>query len=222
MLTQTNQRRCVSPSQSPYFLPPNLPPQAPRAARACHILNTCPNVQSIILAMNPPPSSSGDSNHRSYFKYNFSSLLDSLDDPIMSDDTDRLSYPSRSRRKSPTIEFRQQHGTLDPDIMTHWIRFLGTLVKFAGEISLESLIELLGIEKRGQGTGYRVIDGLHNNSFLSQSQTSPPFSPRTNPAANLSGAQLIGSLSHLFATMESVGILLDPETYGFWRRKSSA
>src|SRR6266487_7090706 len=75
-LTQANQVRCLSSSQSPYFQPPSLPPQASRTALACHIVNTCANIRSVILAMSPPLPYSGDSDHRPYFKYNFSSLLD--------------------------------------------------------------------------------------------------------------------------------------------------
>jgi len=229
-LTQANQVRCVSPSQSPYFLPPHLPPQAPRTALACHILNTCATILSVILAMSPPLSSSGDSNHRTYFKYNFASLLDSLDGSTVSNqhpnDTDFPSYPSRSKCKSPTIEFRQPCGTLEPDIMTHWIRFLGALVEFAGAISLESLIEFLGVENKGFGTGSRITEGRTiNTSLLIEAQRmtrSPSTSPRATPAASLTGTQPIGSLSRLFTAMESVDTLLDLETYGFWRRKFSA
>ena len=177
-----------------------------------------------------PLSFPNDSNPRAYFKHNFSSLLDSLDGPNGSDqhpnDTHLPSYPSRSKRKSPTIEFRQQCGTLDPDVMVHWIRFLGALVDFAGAVSLESLVDFLGIEMGGYGQGYRVIRTRPiSASFLNESQRitpSPTASPRTRPVSSLSSQQSIGSLRRLFSAMESVDIFLDPETYGFWRRKFPA
>jgi hypothetical protein len=181
--------------------------------------------------MNPPPSSPGDSGHRRYFKYNFSSLLDSLDDPVAPDqhtnNPDLPSYPLRSKRKSPTIEFRQQRGTLDPDVMKHWIRFLGALVDFAGEISLETLTEFLGIERRSYGSGYEVIEERSVSSTFPLNESrritpSPSSSPRIRSAANLTGARPIGSMSRLFTAMESANVLLDPETYRFWRRKFPA
>jgi hypothetical protein len=111
--------------------------------------------------------------------------------------------------------------------MTHWIRFLAALVDFAGEISLETLTDFLGIERRGYGSGYEVTEERpFNNAFLEyesrQITPSPSFSPRIRSAANLTGTRPTGSLSRLFAAMESANVLLDPETYGFWRRKFPA
>lgn len=177
-------------------------------------------MRSVILAMNPPLSSSADSSYHTCFKYNFSSLLDPLNDHQK---PGQLPDNSRSNCKSPVIEFRQGRGTLDPALMAHWIRFLGALVSFAQEVSLESLIEFLGIEKRNDGTGYRVIEERSvKRIFLDGSQQMVPSQqplPHTRFAVSLAGTGAMGSPLRLLDTLKSAKILLDPDTYGFWRLK---
>ncbi|EFE45006.1 hypothetical protein TRV_00257 [Trichophyton verrucosum HKI 0517] len=134
------------------------------------------------------------------------------------------SYPA-PKRKSPTIEFRQQIGTLDPDTMVYWIKFLTALVEFSSKLSDQAVVEFLGLED---------ID----IEYLSSTDEGPPMEdeertpyvtirPPTDPSISLSALALltsmqpVGSLSRLLTAMESVNIDLDSESTRHWRRKVS-
>jgi hypothetical protein len=65
-------------------------------------------------------------------------------------ETTQLYYADQIRKeRGPNIEFIHHPGTLDADHIVHWIRFLSSLVEFAGHIGLESLILFLGLEENG-------------------------------------------------------------------------
>ncbi|EEP75585.1 predicted protein [Uncinocarpus reesii 1704] len=215
--------RCITSVNNPHFQPPILPRGSPRPVMALHLLNTCPDIRTIIDVLNPRLPSISRSTNPLYFKYNFTPLLDSVDAPILPENHIGDNNV-RPKRKPPTVEFRQQPGTLDPDTMVHWIRFLGALVDFSGKIGLQPLIEFLGLEEwrldtappnKGPGT-----EGLGNPNYTQHISTYSAASPPSLSAFSLlSGLQPVGSLSRLLTAMETAHISLDPDTTRFWRRK---
>ncbi|EAS35020.3 uncharacterized protein CIMG_00374 [Coccidioides immitis RS] len=227
MLNEPVYMQCITSVNSPHFQPPNLPPKSPRALMALHLLNTCPDIKSIINVMNPRLPAPSNPRDARYYKYNFTPLLDSLDAParniINHDDNNNDNiFP---KRKLPTIEFRQQPGTLDPDTMVHWIRFLGAMVDFSGRIGIQTLIEFLGLEEWRLDGANPATAGSDSEDPPSPTYTQhvPTYSTASPPSLSafslLSGLQPVGSLSRLLTAMETAHIPLDPDTTRFWRRK---
>ncbi|PGH26642.1 hypothetical protein AJ80_01587 [Polytolypa hystricis UAMH7299] len=226
--------RIISPKECPHFRPPNVPHEAPRSALATHLLNTCPNINSVINAMNPPIASTLGPNARDYFKYNFTSLLDSLNAPPVPDgqspqDGDATPTPPsyRPKRKAPTIQFRHQNDTMDGDVFVHSIRFLSSLVYFAGEIDLESLREFLGLNTNMGGNGLSSFQqnstsNNNNNNTNNRNSTYSMLSGATSASGHLYGIYPLGSLDRLLSALEFSGVPIDHETSRFWRRRAQS
>ncbi|KAI1910806.1 hypothetical protein LOZ53_001592 [Ophidiomyces ophidiicola] len=187
--------RCISSASSPFFK--HLPARSTRPDLALHLLNNCTDIEAIIDAMNPDGFTFTTPSEVAFFKYNFTPLLDSVHPtPVTNIGGNCKRIP---KRKPPTVEFRYLPGTLDPDTMTHWIRFLGSLVEFAGKIGPQALVEFLGLDQCGKSAS----DSLFSLSAFSM----------------LSGLQPVGGFARLLTAMESAHIPLDPDTTRFWRRK---
>ncbi|WEW57478.1 hypothetical protein PRK78_002945 [Emydomyces testavorans] len=217
--------RCITSIKNPRFQPPNFPPDSPRPLFALHLLNTCSDIQAIIDLMNPQLPTTTNPKEPRYFKYNFRPLLDSIHAPFPNSNViNNNNNKIPPKRKPPTVEFRQQPGTLDPDTMVHWIRFLGAVVDFAGRLGTQALIEFLGLEEWH-------LDASNPVTVCSESEGPPsPTCPqhvvcRTSSPPSLSALSLlsglhpVGSLSRLLTAMETIHIPLDPDTARFWRRK---
>lgn len=215
------QIRSITPTKSPHFQPPNLPPNSPRAIMAIYILNTCATIQDIIDAMNPPLPPAVNPREPQYFKYNFIPLLDSVRTPKHA--KDEFQGGRLPKRKHPTVEFRQQPGTLDPDTMVHYIRLLGAIVHLAGSIGLESLKEFLGVEdwRWINHSGYRSNSESSSSSADSQHESTHPniSQPSLSAFSLLSNLQPVGSFARLLTAMEVAHIPLDENTMRFWCRK---
>ncbi|KAK2802161.1 hypothetical protein FQN51_004842 [Onygenales sp. PD_10] len=150
---------------------------------------TCPDIPSVVRAMNPTLPELNQPNDHCYFKYSFSSLLD----PVGGTNNHADANPATSSRGG-TIQFRQPVEALDPETMIHWIRFLGSLVDFASEVTLGSLKETLGI---GEGNARAV-----------QPSARPPEIATTQP---------LGTLLRLYNFMDRTNVL-DGKTGRFWHR----
>jgi hypothetical protein len=175
--------------------------------------------------MNPRLAGMVDEHGPRYFKFNFVPLLDSLDGS-------NPHYPSRAhelqtgpvtpKKKPPTIEFRQHIGTLDPDTMTHWVKFLGAIVEFAGKLTPESISEFLGLDEwvvRNCEEDGTMADDPNRRRFQ-YVQPPPTNSPRSLSAFSLlSTLHPVGSFARLCTAMDSAHVPLDTDTYSFWRRK---
>ncbi|KAK2751390.1 hypothetical protein FQN55_000663 [Onygenales sp. PD_40] len=181
--------RWLSPRKSPHFLPPNVARNCPRSVLAKYLLETCPDIPSVVRAMNPTLPELNQPNDHCYFKYSFSSLLD----PVGGTNNHADANPATSSRGG-TIQFRQPVEALDPETMIHWIRFLGSLVDFASEVTLGSLKETLGI---GEGNARAV-----------QPSARPPEIATTQP---------LGTLLRLYNFMDRTNVL-DGKTGRFWHR----
>ena len=174
--------------------------------------------------MNPVLPNMVDVHGHRYFKYNFIPLLDSVDGANPHFPSDDLKVgPIAPKKKPPTIEFRQHIGTLDPDTMIHWVKFLGAIVELAGKLTSDSIIEFLGLEDwivqpcqnsdNSTGEGYR--------RRLQYIQPPPTNSQRSLSAlALLSTLHPVGSIDRLSTAMESAGVPLDDDTARFWHRKA--
>ncbi|KAM5476890.1 hypothetical protein MauCBS54593_000160 [Microsporum audouinii] len=238
--------------ETPYFQPPNLPARSSRRVLARHLFNTCTDIRSVIRAMSPlPPDETLTPDCPWYYKFNFNPLLDSLDVPqpvITTPDTTKneenssavaeptsLILPSEplpqpklnpiAKRKTPTIEFRQQIGTMDPDTMVHWVRFLTALVEFSSKLTDQAVIEFLGLEDID--IDYSLSDDGPVSNDEEQQTPFVTISTPTDPIASLSAfailtsMQPVGSLARLLTAMDSTNIELDSETTRYWRRKVS-
>ncbi|EGD95530.1 hypothetical protein TESG_03007 [Trichophyton tonsurans CBS 112818] len=132
---------------------------------------------------------------------------------------------SAPKRKSPTIEFRQQIGTLDPDTMIHWIRFLTALVEFSSKLTDRAVVEFLGLED----IDIEYFPSTDEDPPMEDEERTPyvNIGPPTDPSISLSALALltsmqpIGSLARLLTAMESVNIDLDAEITRHWKRKVS-
>ncbi|PGH12139.1 hypothetical protein AJ79_04433 [Helicocarpus griseus UAMH5409] len=203
-----NPRRWVSSLSSPYFLPPNVPNNCSRAALASHLLGTCFDIPSIVRAMNPSLSSLPDTHN--YYKYDFSSLLDSVEESVSVTTQSRggvanghTASPSAVQPTRRTVQFRlPENLAVDPEILVHWVKFLGSLIEFANEVDLSTLKETLGITFQNGGT-----TAAQGNTIVS---ARPPEFAAPQPP---------GSLLRLFIAMEQVQIPLDSDTARFWYRR---
>lgn len=177
--------------------------------------------------MNPVlPNINGGQGSR-YFKYNFIPLLDSLDgaNPLLQSEALEIG-PITPKRKPPTMEFRQHVGTLDPDTMIHWVKFLGAIVELAGKLTSESIIEFLGLEdwtvepyEDSSDSSAASVNGARRR--LQYIQPPPSNSPRSLSAFSLlSTLHPVGSYARLSTAMESAGVHLDLDTARFWHRKA--
>ena len=227
----------MTPVDNPHFLPPNLPSNSPRALLALHILRTCPDVISLINAMNPALPNMVDVHGPRYFKYNFVPLLDSADpsNPYCQSGMEQLSIgPITPKQKAPTIEFRQHIGTLDPDTMTFWVKILGAIVELAGKLTSETIVQFLGLDKwtvrevenetkeQPPASSSNEPD-YHRRRSLRQEYIRIPESDCPDPTSAfslLSTLHPVGSFERLCEALEFAHVPLDKETYRFWRRKA--
>ncbi|KAK2805595.1 hypothetical protein FQN50_006110 [Emmonsiellopsis sp. PD_5] len=191
-LNDSNHPLPVSSRDSPHFLPPNVARNCPRSVLAKHLLETCFDIPSVVRAMNPALRELNQLNGHSYFKYDFSSLLDPVRGADHSTNSHDAANPATSSRGG-TIQFRQPVAALDPETMIHWVRFLGSLVDFASEVTLGSLKETLGI---GEGNARTV--------------------PHARPP-EFATAQPLGTLLRLYNFMDLTNVL-DGKTGRFWHR----
>ncbi|OAX82736.1 hypothetical protein ACJ72_02919 [Emergomyces africanus] len=202
---QNNPKRWITPLQSPHFLPPNVPQPCPPGTLASHLLNTCLDMHSIIRAMNPHLPEFRQLNSHFYFKYDFSSLLDITEEenstPNQPNGHTALPQPTQSGRK--TVQFRLPSNlVVDPEILIHWVRLLGSLVEFANEVNLNTLMETLGIAAQDSG--------IAPNQEIAILGARPPEFASPQPP---------GSLLRLFTAMEQTQIPLDSDTARFWHRR---
>ncbi|KAL1959646.1 hypothetical protein VTO42DRAFT_1681 [Malbranchea cinnamomea] len=216
--------RAITPVNNPHFLPPDLQPKASRALLALHLFRTCPDMISLINAMNPVLPDMVDEYGPRYFKFNFIPLLDSVDGSNPYYPSENLDVgPVTPKRKPPTIEFRQHIGTLDPDTMIHWVKFLAAIVELAGKLTSETIIEFLGLEDWvvrpcEENDGSPPANGRCRLQYI---QPPPSSSPRSLSAFSLlSTLHPVGSFARLATAMESAHVPLDQETARFWRRKA--
>ncbi|ODH36023.1 hypothetical protein ACO22_02856 [Paracoccidioides brasiliensis] len=197
-----NPKRWVSPLRSPQFQPPNVPEDFSRASLASHLLDTCPDMQSLICAFNPElPESEQPAKHY-YFKYDFSSHLDATGECTPgTNQNDPDSPPSDGQSTRKTLQFRLPSVlVVDPEILIHWARLLGGLVEFASEVNLNTLQETLGISDHGP----------------SPAEGNTTVGPRPPEFA---APQPPGSLLRLLTAMEQANIHLDSDTARFWHRR---
>lgn len=229
-LMPTGPPRAITSIHNPHFQPPNVPARSKRPVLAVHLLNTCRDVKSLIQAMNPPIPNNHGPNSPRYFKYNFTSLLDSPDAPDFNlQESNGGSEHTVLRRKPPTVEFRKQGGTMDPDTMVHWVKFLGALVDFSGKIGTEALLEFLGMEGWTEDSSKKstpAANGDKPTTTTSTPKNSRPYSSysSTSPSSLsafsiLTPLQPVGSMIRLLTAMESAHINIDTETARYWRRK---
>ncbi|OJD10693.1 hypothetical protein ACJ73_09719 [Blastomyces percursus] len=204
---QNNPRRWMTPLQSPHFLPPNLPHSCPPDMLASHLLNTCPDLRSVIHAMNPSLPQFRQPNTHFYYKYDFSSLLDPTDEPTpttnQSNGHPAPSQQTHSKRK--TLQFRLPSNlVVDPEILIHWVRLIASLVEFANEVHLDTLNDTLGV----------TVPDLEAINSINQGDTTVGARP-----PEFASAQPPGSLLRLFTAMEQAQIPLDSDTARFWHRR---
>ncbi|EGE82754.1 hypothetical protein RJZ56_007722 [Blastomyces dermatitidis] len=203
---QNNPRRWLTPLQSPHFRPPNLPHSCPPDMLASHLLNTCPDLRSVVRAMNPSLTEFCRPNTHSYYKYDFSSLLDPTDEPTPTTNQPNghpaPPQPTHSKRK--TVQFRLPSNlVVDPEILIHWVRLLASLVEFAKEVQLDTLNETLGVTVPD-------LEAINNNQGDTTVGARPPEFASVQPP---------GSLLRLFTAMEQAQIPLDSDTARFWHRR---
>ncbi|KAG5297923.1 hypothetical protein I7I48_07199 [Histoplasma ohiense] len=202
---QNNPKRWLTPLKSPHFLPPNLPHSCPSDMLASHLLNTCPDMRSLVNAMNPSLPEFRQPNSHFYFKYDFSSLLDPTEEPSSATNqpNGHPAPPQPAQSKQKTIQFRLPSNlVVDPEILIHWVRLLGSLVEFASEVHLDTLNETLGVTVPDTET----IDNQGGTVI----GTRPP---------EFASPQPLGSLLRLFTAMEQAQIPLDSDTARFWYRR---
>ncbi|OJD17521.1 hypothetical protein AJ78_02390 [Emergomyces pasteurianus Ep9510] len=202
---QNNPKRWVTPLQSPHFLPPNVPQTCSPGTLASHVLNTCLDMRSIIHAMNPLLPEFRQPNSHFYFKYDFSSLLDSTEEAnsITNQPNGHPATPPPVQSGRKTVQFRLPSNlVVDPEILIHWVRLLGSLVEFANEVNLNTLMETLGIAVQDNETA-------PNQETAIMGARPPEFASLQPP----------GSLLRLFTAMEQAQIPLDSDTARFWHRR---
>ncbi|EFR02496.1 hypothetical protein MGYG_05489 [Nannizzia gypsea CBS 118893] len=238
----------ISSTNNPYFQPPNLPAKSDRQVLARHLFNTCTDIRSVIRAMSYSPLDEIlAANRLRYYKFNFNPLLDSLDAPLpepkpkpgavvdkeasnghtdatipASTPKSQPSYPT-PKRKSPTVEFRQQIGTMDPDTMIYWVRFLAALVEFSSKLSDQAVIEFLGLE----GIDIDYSTSSSGDESLDEERQTPSVTINTptkssnslSALALLTNRQPVGSLCRILTAMDSFMMDLDRENVRYWRRK---
>ncbi|PGG95720.1 hypothetical protein GX51_08143 [Blastomyces parvus] len=225
---QNNPRRWVTPLTSPHFQPPNLPRSCPPDMLASHLLDTCPDIRSVINAMNPCLPEFRQPNTHYYYKYDFSALLDPADEssltPTQTTSTNQQPnghpapphpHPQPNPSKRKTLQFRLPSNlVVDPEILIHWVRLLASLVEFANEVPLDTLNETLGVTVPDPGPINNNNSNNSSNSSNSQGDTTVGARP-----PEFASAQPPGSLLRLFTAMEQAQIPLDSDTARFWHRR---
>lgn len=171
--------------------------------------------------MNPALPRTSDEYGPLYYKYNFVPLLDSIDSNPNFPPSNLKIGPVTTKRKCPTIEFRQPIGTMDPDTMVHWIKFLAAIVELCQKLSAEAIVQFLGLDSWVAETCDDPKESTPGGKRKPRyTQLSQADQDALSALSLLSTLQPVGSLSRLITAMESAHVQLDDETVRFWRRKA--